>query len=270
LTQDDRPVAKSAILAEDEVLAFAVSATGPCRAYVVKESDLLARAEEVLGHSFDDPSMLLVSLTHSSIAETRLHSNERLEFLGDAVLGLVVCEELYRRFPDWLEGDLTKVKSAVVSRHTCAVISDEIGLTDLLILGKGVAGRESLPLSLRAAVFESVVGALLIDGGFEAATRFIVDRVSPHIDEAAQSADQGNHKSALQQYAQRWLSATPLYETLDEQGPDHSKCFEVCVAINGERFPSAWGPSKKAAEQKAAKRTLELLRVQTASQAYEG
>ncbi|UCF33777.1 MAG: ribonuclease III [Phycisphaerales bacterium] len=228
----------------------------------MNEVDLLTHGQELVEHVFDDPSKLLVALTHSSIADTRLESNERLEFLGDAVLGLIVCEDLYRRFPDWLEGDLTKVKSAVVSRRTCATVSDEIGLTDLLILGKGVAARSNLPVSLRAAVFESVVGALFLDGGFEAAKPFVLEHMRKHIDKSVESEDQGNHKSALQQYAQRWLSATPQYETLDEQGPDHSKCFEVCVAVAGERYPSAWGPSKKAAEQEAARRTLDLLRQQ--------
>jgi ribonuclease-3 len=226
----------------------------------VADADLVSRAQAVLGVVFSDPQLLRSALTHSSIAETRVSSNERLEFLGDSVLGLVVCEDLYLKFPQWLEGDLTKVKSAVVSRTTCAAMADEIGLTDLLVLGKGVAGANNLPTSLRAAVFESIVGALLIDAGFEAAKTFILKAVRPHIARLARTDEQGNHKSALQQYAQRNMSSTPLYETLDEQGPDHSKCFEVCVVIGSERFPSAWGPSKKTAEQEAAKRALAVLR----------
>ncbi len=225
----------------------------------MSESNLAARAQEILGYCFRDANLLITSLTHSSKANSRVESNERLEFLGDAVLGMVVCGELYRRFADWLEGDLTKVKSMVVSRRVCAQIADEIGLTKLLILGNGINGQHALPTSLRAAVFEAVIGALYVDGGFEAAREFILRTVSAHIDVWSTTENRDNYKSALQQYAQRWLSATPRYEALDEQGPDHSKCFEVCVVIGNEPFPSAWGPSKKEAEQEAARRAFEIL-----------
>lgn len=223
------------------------------------EADALACGQEIVGHRFRNPDLLSTALTHSSIADTRLHSNERLEFLGDAVLGIVVCEELYRRYSNWLEGDLTKVKSAVVARRTCAKIADETGLTGLLMLGNGINGQSRLPTSVRAAVLEAVIGALFLDGELEAARRFILRSVSEHIDRCAASQDQDNHKSTLQQYAQRWLSTTPYYETLDEQGPDHSKCFEVCVVVGTQRYPSAWGPSKKEAEQEAAHRALDVL-----------
>jgi len=111
------------------------------------------KAEQLLGHQFKNADLLTESLTHASIANTRLLSNERMEFLGDAVLDLVVCEALYLRFPEYLEGDLTKIKSAVVSRKTCAEISNETGLTGLLITGKGISSREELPSSLAAAEY---------------------------------------------------------------------------------------------------------------------
>jgi ribonuclease-3 len=224
------------------------------------DADLLARAQAVLEHEFQDRELLVNALTHSSVANTRLESNERLEFLGDAILSAVVCEELYRRFDEWYEGDLTKVKSAVVSRRICAKMADKMGLGELVVLGKGVAGRDAVPVSLRAAAFEAVVGAIFLDGGFDKAKAFILKHTAPHIDKSSKSEDQDNHKSTLQQHVQREMSATPRYETLDEQGPDHSKCFEICVVVGGRRFPSAWGPSKKAAEQEAAKRALEVLR----------
>ena len=225
----------------------------------MSEADVWACAQQIVGHRFSDPALLVTSLTHSSVADSRLQSNERLEFLGDAILGLVVCEELYRRFDDWQEGELTKVKSVVVSRRICAEIADETGLTDLLILGNGIGGKNTLPTSLRAAVLEAVIGAVFLDGGLEPARGFILKNVSKYLDHFAASLTHDNYKSTLQQYAQRWLSATPVYETLDEQGPDHSKCFEMCVVIAGERFPSAWGPSKKEAEQEAARRALDTL-----------
>lgn len=222
--------------------------------------DSLSRAQNAIDYTFRSPELLRTALTHSSIAGSRLESNERLEFLGDAVLGMVVCAELFRRFPDWLEGDLTKVKSAVVSRRVCAEVADEIGLTDLLILGNGIDARSSLPTSLRAAVLESVIGAMFFDGGMPPTERFILRVMSPAIDRCAASEHQDNHKSALQQYVQKRFASTPYYQALDEQGPDHSKCFEVCVVLEGERFPSAWGSTKKQAEQEAARRALERLR----------
>ncbi len=214
--------------------------------------DIHTRAEALLGHSFSDKALLEEALTHSSAADTRLRSNERMEFLGDAVLDLVVCEALYQRFPEYFEGELTKVKSAVVSRKTCAIIARETGLDELLIVGKGIEGRRVIPASLSAAVYESIVAALYLDGGFEVARRYVMETIAPHIDALANNLHQHNYKAVLQQYAQKNLSATPYYELLDEKGPDHSKCFEMCVNVAGRRFEGAWGPSKKIAEQKAA------------------
>jgi ribonuclease-3 len=226
---------------------------------ITMSRELIARAETILGYSFRDSALLVTSFTHSSSAGTRLESNERLEFLGDAVLGSVVCETLYRSYAEWLEGDLTKVKSNIVSRRICALIADEIGLTSLLILGNGIDTAHRLPTSLRAAVYEAVIGAIYLDGGYEPAKDFILRSAASQIEMCARPDNRENFKSALQQHVQRWLSATPRYDTLDEQGPDHSKCFEVCVVINHERFPSAWGPSKKEAEQEAARRALDIL-----------
>ncbi|MCP4594634.1 MAG: ribonuclease III [bacterium] len=222
----------------------------------MNKSEVLARAQEVLDYRFQDISLLETALQHASATVGRVNSNERMEFLGDAVLGAIVCEELYQRFPESLEGDLTKIKSVVVSRRVCADIAEGLGLEGLLFLGKGMTDRADLPMSLKAAVTEAVVAAIYLDGGYEEARRFIVLHMSPFINEVAESENQENFKSTLQQYAQQALSSTPHYEALDEQGPDHSKCFEICVSINGRRFPSAWGSSKKEAEQKAARLAL--------------
>ena len=219
------------------------------------------RAEEILGHKFNNPDLLKEALTHASIADNRLDSNERMEFLGDAVLDLIICEDLYRKFPSWQEGDLTKIKSAVVSRRTCAEVSNETGLTDLLIIGKGISSRNSMPSSLAAAVYESIVAALYLDGGFEVVKEYVLRTMGPKVDYIAANANKQNYKAVLQQHAQKMLGSTPMYELLDEKGPDHSKCFEVCVTIDGRRFTSAWGPNKKMAEQKAALLALEDLGV---------
>lgn len=223
------------------------------------KSETLQKAEKVLGYSFRDPQLLKESLTHASIANTRLTSNERMEFLGDAVLDLIICEALYHKFPEYLEGELTKIKSAVVSRRTCAEVSNETGLIGLLIIGKGVGSGQSLPSSLAAAVYESIVAAIYLDGGFEVVKEYVLRTMGPKIEAIVGSGHQQNYKAILQQHAQKCLAATPVYEMLDEKGPDHSKCFEICVCIDGKRFNSAWGPNKKMAEQKAALLALEEL-----------
>ena len=224
-------------------------------------TELRQRAENILGYTFRDPQLLKESLTHASIADHRLKSNERMEFLGDAVLDLVVCEALYVRFPSLLEGDLTKIKSAVVSRRTCAEVAKETGLSELLIIGKGISSREAMPPSLAAAVYESIVAAIYLDGGFDVVKEYVLRTMTPKILLISANINSQNYKAVLQQHAQKILGATPIYELLDEKGPDHSKCFEVCVMVDGRRFTSAWGPNKKMAEQKAALLALEELGV---------
>lgn len=217
------------------------------------EQDALHKVQAAIGYTFQNPRLLAAALTHASIADCRLQSNERMEFVGDAILGMVVCNELYRRFPSYLEGELTKIKSAVVSRRICAEISRELGLMDCLFIGKGMNDRAQLPQSLAAAVYEALIAAIYLDSGeLDTVRRFILDTMDKHITQAAETQHQRNYKSQLQQYAQQALAGTPMYDLLDEKGPDHSKCFEVSVVIAGKRYASAWGPSKKEAEQKAA------------------
>lgn len=216
------------------------------------ENDVLEQCESIIGHRFADRSLLAVALTHASIASARVVSNERLEFLGDAVLGMVVCDDLYHRFPTALEGEMTKIKSAVVSRRMCAKIAGELGLDRLLNLGKGMKTRSAIPSSLSAAVLESVIGALYLDAGLDRARAFLLPLIRPHIDAAAQSGHQQNFKSVLQQHAQQHMDAQPVYLLLDENGPDHAKAFQVCVEVAGVRYPTCWANSKKQAEQLAA------------------
>ena len=189
------------------------------------------RAEKIIQYTFKNPELLKEALTHASVADHRLQSNERMEFLGDAVLDLIICEALYKRFPEYLEGDLTKIKSAVVSRRTCAEVSTETGLIDLLIIGKGISSRDAMPSSLAAAVYESIVAAIYLDGGFDVVKEYVLRTMTPKIESIASNTHQQNFKAVLQQHAQKIFGATPIYELLDEKGPDHSKCFEVCVVV---------------------------------------
>src|SRR5262249_43916681 len=128
------------------------------------EAEILDECQRAIGYQFQQPELLRAALTHASGANTRLASNERLEFLGDAVLGLVTCEQLFHRFPEYQEGDLTKIKSVVVSRRTCARISRQLHLGDYLFLGKGMHLHTDVPSSLQADVFESLVAAIYLDG----------------------------------------------------------------------------------------------------------
>lgn len=212
--------------------------------------------QERAGYHFTQPDLLETAMTHASSANSRRESNERLEFLGDAVLGIVICEAVYQRLPHALEGELTKIKSAVVARKACARVAERLKLTEPLKLGQGMGVHHALPKSLAAGVFEAFIGAIYLDGGLNPARRFILANMSADIERAARSDHQSNFKSQLQQFAQRELSRTPFYELLDEKGPDHSKCFEIAVAVGEQRFGSAWGNSKKEAEQKAARLAL--------------
>ena len=175
-------------------------------------------AQHVLGYLFRDAQLLREALTHASSADHRLKSNERLEFLGDAILGYVVCEELYRAYPNLLEGDLTKIKSAVVSRRVCAKVTRSIRLEELLNLGKGMTSRPGLPPSVAAAVFESIIAAIYLDGGMDAARDFILRHLRPYIEDAANSEHQQNFKSVLQQLTQQCLEHPDDLRAAGRQG----------------------------------------------------
>ena len=228
----------------------------PQEVTVSRERAILDECQEVIGYKFHRPELLRSALTHTSGANTRTSSNERLEFLGDSVLGLVTCKQLFLRFPDYQEGDLTKVKSVVVSRKTCARFSQELRLGEFLFLGKGVSNYGEIPSNMLADVFEALVAAIFLDGGWEAAKEFVIRFIGPEIDRVARDAISANSKSQLQQVVQRQYGGTPRYFLLDEQGPDHDKCFKVAAEVEGHRFPPAWGRNKKEAELKAALNAL--------------
>lgn len=216
----------------------------------------LAGCEEALQYRFHNRALLELCLTHASVAKTRLLSNERLEFLGDAILGTVVCEMLFHRFPDYPEGELTRIKSSLVSRNTCASICRQLGLENFLLLGKGLRTHEHVPTSIQAAVFEALIAGVYLDGGLEAARALIERLMSEELDRVSEQNHLKNFKSLLQQVSQKSFSETPLYRVLDEKGPDHSKCFKISAVIGPQVFPAAWGSSKKEAEQRAARNAL--------------
>lgn len=221
--------------------------------------DQLSECERAIGYVFSNRDVLKHSLTHSSIAPTRGQSNERLEFLGDAIMGAAVCEYLFETYPEYSEGELTRIKSAVVSRQTCAKMSNRLKMDRFLLLGKGLAIHERIPSSVLAAVFEAIIAAIYLDGGWGAAKKFVMDTLREEVARVGKTTHGQNYKSQLQQVAQKNFGETPAYRMLDEKGPDHAKCFQIAASIGSRFFPAAWGTSKKEAEQNAAQNALESI-----------
>lgn len=224
--------------------------------------DQLRECQTILRHDYANVELLRKALVHASAASTRIESNERLEFLGDAVFGAIVCEELFNRYPDKTEGELTRIKSAVVSRSACARVINDLDLGRFIILGKGVASRSGrIPGSILAAAIESIIASIYLDAGYQAACEFVVRVFDTEIQTVADGESGENYKSWLQQHAQRVFSETPSYAILDEQGPDHQKSFQIAATLAGTQYEPAWGRNKKEAEQKAARNALDSLGV---------
>jgi ribonuclease-3 len=220
---------------------------------------IIEAAERRIGHAFRDPRRLVQALTHSSSKSDALPSNERLEFLGDSILGAIVARHLFVANPDWDEGELTRVKSAVVSAASLADASLALGLPEFFLVGKGLANQERFPTSLLANVFEALVAAIYLDGGMEAAERFVLSSLGPTIEEVVHEGLAKNWKSILQQYAHKAYGATPHYRVTREEGPDHGKRFEVSACVGDQEFGRGEGRSKKEAEQRAAESALRRL-----------
>jgi len=211
-----------------------------------------------------DTHIFQQSMTHSSyLNEQGLPSwegNERLEFLGDAVIGLVVTEALFQHFPEKKEGELSKIKSVVVSRATLSRRAKDLGLSKPLKLGVGETksggqGRHSI----LAAVFESFVGAIYLDQGLEVAKQFILKHLSAQIEELGRDNRAQDDKSRLQELIQRRTGQIPRYRVVRSEGPDHNKWFEVEVSLRGMMLARGEGSSKKSAEQSAAQQALTFL-----------
>ena len=212
--------------------------------------------EERIGYQFENRALLRQALTHSSSASSRLDCNERLEFLGDAVLGMVVCHYLYERFPDRHEGYLTQQKSSLVSRTTCARVGHQLGTADIILVGRGL---QTIPESITAALIESLIAAIFLDGGITAATTFIMKIFGQELEHCS-SSEPDNYKSLLQEETQRSCNLAPAYLIIDQRGPDHAREYCIAVNIDDQQFNAAWGRSKKEAEQKAALMALQVIR----------
>lgn len=229
------------------------------------DEETLRECQKTLGYDFADRELLSLALTHASCKTDATPSNERLEFLGDAVLGMIISEYLCYKYPELTEGDMTQIKSAVVSRPALAAESERLGLWRFLSVGKGMASLDEMPPSLLANVFEAVTGAIYLDGGLEPAREFILRSLRQQVELTETGWHRRNYKSLLQEYSQRTFETLPSYEVTSEEGPDHMKSFLVVVRIGDRQYESAWGRSKKEAEQNAAKATLRALEIDSPS-----
>ena len=213
--------------------------------------------EEIFQIKTTDPMLFERALTHSSFTKeneiTPLKNYERLEFLGDAVLKLCVSDILYKKYPNYMEGELTKIRSIIVSDATLAKITTKIGLSSLIVLGKQaekMGDRDRT--SILACVFESILGAYFIEGKFSEISNFLKVILDAFIVEVDENFEKFNAKAILQEYTQSKTKITPEYRIADESGPSHNKTFLVEVSYSGEILASAEGKTKKEAEQKCA------------------
>ena len=215
---------------------------------------------ERIGYTFQDRSLLRQALTHSSYAYENNHrDNERLEFLGDAVLGMVCSEYLFKNCPQKPEGDLTRMKAASVSEGTLARAAREIGLGDFLFLGQGEAASGGADRdSILSDTMEALFAAVLLDGGMERARKVILHVMEPYFQSAYKGRLFSDYKTALQEELQKNPGVTIEYEIIREQGPDHQKTFTARVLCDGKELGRGTGKSKKDAEQQAAKDALHI------------
>ena len=218
--------------------------------------------EASIGYTFRNIQLLQNALTHSSYANERWHnsllSNERLEFLGDSVLGMLVAEYLYKTFPDRPEGELTRMRADMVCEHTLATVANKIGLGTHLMLGHGeerLGGRSRE--SILADATESVIAACFLDGGLAAAEQFVKQYILVEV--PVSRPNNMDYKTALQELVQQKKNQVLSYTLVGQSGPDHDKQFDVEVSLNGAVVGSGSGRSKKRAEQMAAKAAMEKL-----------
>jgi len=222
----------------------------------------LSVLEERLGYSFGDPALIGQALVHSSYANEKgprhLSSYERLEFLGDAVLQLIISDYLYARYPDFPEGELTKLRSRIVCEATLVACAKALGLGEYMSFGRGeemTGGRERA--SILADCFEAVVAAIYLDGGMSSARSFVLRNMERKVMDAVMGKIFIDYKTRLQEVIQARKITQIRYQVVGEQGPDHSKTFEMHVLINDQVVGTGSGRSKKEAEQMAAKMALE-------------
>ena len=216
----------------------------------------ILQVEEKLGYMFGVKEHLILALIHRSFVneykEAVLEHNERLEFLGDSVLGLVLADYLYHRLPTYPEGFLSQLRSRLVDAVSCAQYLQKLDLAPFILLGRGEKMTEGrAKLSIQADVFEAIIGAIYLDGGLLSVKSFFLCHFEGEINQAIGSPPR-NYKADLQDYSQRKYQKTPVYKVVQESGPDHAKIFHVVVYLDDQEAGLGMGASKKEAEQRAA------------------
>ena len=220
--------------------------------------------QEKLGYTFRDAALLRIALTHPSIAhetETYVHHNQRLEFLGDAILGVILTRELYERFPDFGEGPLTKARAQLVNQRTLAEQSRRLGLGEFLIMSRGElthGGPERA--SALADAYEALTGAIFLDGGYDAVRDFVLQCFRDSFGEFVVLPNLSNPKGELQELLQAASNEAPRYEVTSSSGPDHDRIFECAVFHEKRELGRGRGKSKRAAESDAAFAALRTLK----------
>jgi len=220
--------------------------------------------EKILGIKFKNLGLLKEALTHRSylneFKNKNLQSNERLEFLGDAVLSFVVSTWLFKKFPQYFEGKLTNLRSNLVKTSSLTKIAQKLKVGDYLLLSKGEKESQGQQNpSLLANAMEAIIGAIFLDQGIETAKIFIENNFQPLLEEIMQTGKFKDYKSLLQEKIQAQTSQSPVYKTIKEEGPEHNKIFTVSVTAEGEILAMGVGKSKQKAEEEAAKQALEKL-----------
>jgi len=218
--------------------------------------------QNLLGYTFKNEKLLQIALTHRSCLNEPgvTESYERLEFLGDAVLEMIISVYLFNKYPDKMEGYLTAARSATVRTESLSKISKHHGIDTYIIMSKGEesTGGRNNP-SILEDVIESLIGALYCDGGLDAANQFFKNFILPNAESIINENQLKDAKSLLQEKAQSKGFVSPLYKTVKESGPDHNKTFEVVVLVNDKEITTGSGKSKQEAEQNAAKKAVELI-----------
>jgi ribonuclease-3 len=217
------------------------------------------KLERKLGYKFRSRDLLREALTHSSAKDEDHPSNERLEFLGDSVLGLAVTEFIFNTHPDLDEGELTAIKSIVVSSASLSKAAKEINIRPYLVVGKGIAKKRALPQSVIANALEAIIGAVYVDSGIRAAKKFVRTHFEPLTEKALKRRKSQNYKSRLQYYVQKKFGVTPHYKVLSTDGPDHQRTFTLAAVVGSRQFPPGKGKTKKDASQRAARAAMRLL-----------
>ncbi len=230
------------------------------RSMISRETKLIDFQRKI-DYFFKDSNLLNCALTHKSFAnEAGAAENEQLEFLGDAIIGMLVSEYLYTHFPDYPEGRLSTIKSAVVSRPTLARKAGETELGNYLLLGRGeeTSGGRKRP-SILADAFEAVVAAIYLDSNLDQCRSFVMKQLEGEIEELSRNGFGKDHKGMLQEYAQSEYGFIPDYHVISTEGPEHKKCFEVTVSLKNAVWGRGKGASKKEAEKAAAKNVWEYI-----------